>query len=110
MLWSFDAKPDRREHGLNWVGLSRVTPVLRREVVERQQHVTVVRQVFARRGVFPAVFFEQGIERFVRVVPCLGLPDLVRITLRFGLNALGHSAKRSWASCPNKGCLMDPAA
>ena len=70
---------DCGERGFNRIRRSQVSPVLRREVVVRQQHVTVLRQAVARCRVFRFVLFKELVERFARSFPRFGVPDFVQV-------------------------------
>ena len=65
-------------------------PMFRWEVIKGHQHVTVLVQTVTRLFVFGLVFFQEGIESPVGVLPCIGEPDLVEVRLRSWLHALGH--------------------
>ena len=79
---------DCGEGGFDRVGCSQVRPVLGREVVERQQHITVFRQALTRRWIFRFVFFQEVVEGRACDRPCFRVPDFVQVGFGFELNAL----------------------
>ena len=60
---------DRREGALDGVGRPQVAPVLRREVVEGQEGIPVLREVGGRRLIFCPVLLQEVIEGCDRRIP-----------------------------------------
>lgn len=77
--------------------------MLSREVVERQQDVAILRQAVARGVILRSIFFQEVIERLVRSVAGLGLPGLVDVSFRLGLDTL-------WPFVKDVGRLVHPTA
>ena len=67
-----------------------VTPVLSREVEERQQHVSIFGQTFHGRFVLRVEGFFEQIERFSSVIFRWGSPDFMEEILRLRLHTLWH--------------------
>src|SRR5689334_24714455 len=105
--------PHGGECAFNRVGGPQVLPMLRREVVKRQQRLAVLRQATHRLVVLDGVGLDKGIESGVGVVLRLGHPDVLQralglrlLALRQPIEHIGHlvhpsSADRgSWATPP----------
>jgi hypothetical protein len=54
----------------------RVDPMFGREVVEGEQHVTILLETFTGHRVLRLIFFQKGIEGLRRSGPRFGHPDL----------------------------------
>ena len=54
-------------------------PMLGREVVKREQHVSILLKTFARFGIFRGIFFKEGVKRFVGVFTSLRHPNLMDV-------------------------------
>lgn len=94
---------DRRERGLDRVRGPQVAPMFGREGVKGQQHVSILGEAFASRGILCLIFFQEGVERRPGDLPGFRLPDLVQVGFGLGLNTLGHLIEYV-------GCLVDPAS
>ena len=53
--------------------------MLRREIVERQQHVTVLAQTLGGLGILGVVFFQEGVEGLCRVLSGGCHPDFMDV-------------------------------
>lgn len=79
------SQTDRGERAFDRIGCPNVTPVLRRKIEEREQHVAVFRQT---RNAFFVLYGEGLIERFAGILFCRCFPGVVQDSLRLWLNAL----------------------
>ncbi len=67
--------------------------MLRREVVEGQEDVSIFGEAAARRLVLGTLFFQEVVKalgRLGRHLPGLGQPDPVKVALRLRLKSLRH--------------------
>jgi hypothetical protein len=69
---------DGCEGALDRVGRPQMLPVLGGEVVEGEQHVTILRQAFDRLVVLRAVDFRESIEGGLGIPRGLGHPDVLK--------------------------------
>ena len=81
------------ERRFDRVGCSQVCPVRGREVVEGEQHVTVLPQALARGRILGVVLGQEVIEGVVGILASLRLPDVVKIALGPRLHALRQLAQ-----------------
>lgn len=75
---------------LDGIGGSDVFPMLRWEVIERQQHVTILDQLGDSLFVFHAVGFNEKIKGGVGLGLGFRLPDVVQMALGFDLHGFRH--------------------
>jgi len=69
--------PDTGESALDRVGRADVFPVLRREIIGCQQHVSIFGQLAHRLVIFYAIGCNEEVERGLSIRPRLGLPDVM---------------------------------
>src|SRR6056297_251576 len=94
---------NRGEGRFNRVARSEMAPVLGREVVERQQHFSVLLQALTSLRVLGFVLLHEFIECLLCVGLRRRLPDFVEVALGFRLNTPGHVVE-------NVRRLVNPAA
>ena len=61
-------------------------PMFRREVIEREQRLAILRQAFDRLGIFRPVFFSEDVDRRLRSRAVRRKPDLAQVLLYAGLH------------------------
>jgi len=83
--------PDRSEGGFNWIAGTDALPMLCREVEECHELGPVLLQAQRRLGVFWFIGFDEQIERLLRILFGLGLPDVVDRGLGLWLRQFGKA-------------------
>ena len=78
------------EGALDRIGGPYLLPVFGREVIERQQHLAVFDLLGNGLLVFHAVDFNEETEGGIRCGLRFSLPNIMKMTLGFGLHRLWH--------------------
>ena len=84
---------DRGERGLNWIAGADALPMLGGEVEECHEFGPILLQAQRRLGVFGLIYFDEQIERLLRIIFGLGLPDVVDRGFGLWLRQLGQAVE-----------------
>ena len=84
---------DRGESRFNWITGADALPMLSWEVEECHEFGPILLQTQRRLGVFGLIYFDEQIERLLRIVFGFGLPDVVDRGFGLWLRQLGQAVE-----------------